>query len=660
VADVTAIALGLGNQFHAEALLAAPKIIQALIAAIGDYYTWKLAEYTYGTNSLSTAAALILTVASPWQWFCSTRTFSNSLETSLTIVALYNWPWHWSVAADTKSHFQVDGSGLRIRDEGSPSTGAVDEITRLRRALLFAAVATILRPTNVLIWVALVLLTFLRSAKTQWLVKVPGTEQSALVEATSWSLVPNKQECLNFVRESIVCASTVVGLTMLIDRIYYGCWTFPPLNFLYVNVFQSIAMFYGNNDWHYYLSQGYPLLLTTALPFALLGMYQALAKHPNFSRLAPTSQVILTDLALVSIFVPSVLSLISHKEVRFIYPLLPGLHILAAQPVNAFFGPVFEQAVLASTRKAKYLKASLLAGLLALNLSTAIYTSQIHNSGIINLVHYLRHEFEEHYVAPANIDGANMTVGFLMPCHSTPWRSHFQYPPTSLHNGIDAWALTCHPPLGLNATAKFAYVDEADQFYLEPNAWLKRHMSRHPPTINGRSAQKHEPGVFGQRHRRVFEVETKDEEHLWRERQGRRPWPEYLVFFQQLEPEMTRILRGSGYVECWRGFNSHWHDDWRREGDVITWCLWPERSKTLATTEAQQATTALEAQRAKDRTGAMSKPAPNGLADRVVEKPFWKQRPLLQEPAPHWWDNLPGFGRKKQGRKSWWNGGRWD
>ncbi len=40
---------------------------------------------------------------------------------------------------------------------------------------------------------------------------------------------------------------------------------------------------------------------------------------------------------------------------------------------------------------------------------------------------------------------------------------------------------------------------------------------------------------------------------------------------------MEVALRGSGYAECWRGFNSHWHNDWRRKGDVAVWCLFPER-----------------------------------------------------------------------------------
>jgi phosphatidylinositol glycan class B len=41
-----------------------------------------------------------MTVVSPWQWYCSTRTFSNSLETTLTIAALSYWPWE--MLADAK------------------------------------------------------------------------------------------------------------------------------------------------------------------------------------------------------------------------------------------------------------------------------------------------------------------------------------------------------------------------------------------------------------------------------------------------------------------------------------------------------------------------------------------------------------------------------
>ena len=32
-------------------------------------------------------------------------------------------------------------------------------------------------------------------------------------------------------------------------------------------------------------------------------------------------------------------------------------------------------------------------------------------------------------------------------------------------------------------------------------------------------------------------------------------------------------IDGTRYEECWRGFNTHWHDDGRRRGDVVVRCL---------------------------------------------------------------------------------------
>lgn len=59
----------------------------------------------------------------------------------------------------------------------------------------------------------------------------------------------------------------------------------------------------------------------------------------------------------------------------------------------------------------------------------------------------------------------------------------------------------------------------------------------------------------------------------WDGKGGRRVWAEYLVFFEQMEETMGVLLRGNGYVECWRGWNSWGHDDWRRRGDMVVWCL---------------------------------------------------------------------------------------
>lgn len=64
-----------------------------------------------------------MTIFSPWQWFCSTRTFSNCLETTMTITALYFWPWKLSTST-------VLGKG----SDQSQQTGEEDEAASAKTA----------------------------------------------------------------------------------------------------------------------------------------------------------------------------------------------------------------------------------------------------------------------------------------------------------------------------------------------------------------------------------------------------------------------------------------------------------------------------------------------------------------------------------------------
>jgi len=78
------------------------------------------------------------------------------------------------------------------------------------------------------------------------------------------------------------------------------------------------------------------------------------------------------------------------------------------------------------------------------------------------------------------------------------------------------------------------YRDEADRFYDDPVGFLKR------------------------------EVNTKE-----------RPWPRYVVGFEGVEDVLREYyeseMKGFKVRERWRAANSHWHDDWRRKGDVVVW-----------------------------------------------------------------------------------------
>jgi phosphatidylinositol glycan class B len=56
--DLVARTLGLSPALRADLLIAAPGVTQAVIAAVGDYYTWKLARYIYGDRSYESWATV--------------------------------------------------------------------------------------------------------------------------------------------------------------------------------------------------------------------------------------------------------------------------------------------------------------------------------------------------------------------------------------------------------------------------------------------------------------------------------------------------------------------------------------------------------------------------------------------------------------------------
>jgi phosphatidylinositol glycan class B len=294
---------------------------------------------------------------------------------------------------------------------------------------------------------------------------------------------------------------------------YYGIWTIPPIQFLYFNLAQSIAVFYGVNDWHYYISQGLPLLLTTFLPLALLELYKALN---NDGKCRSTS--IRFQLACTTGVVITILSLVSHKEVRFIYPLLPILHVLSSGSLSKPWWT-----------KRSTVTRELFIIPLVLHILLIFYVTRIHQSGVIGAMDYLRTEYESKYMG-----SRNMTVGFLMPCHSTPWQSHLIYPE------IKAWALTCEPPLNMEPSQKSAYLDEADRFYHNPDTFIE-----------------FEKGLTS----------------------GNAP--EYLVFFEQLTPTIKKLnsalvmKKSQPYAWSRSIFNSHFHDDSRRTGNVVIYSKEP-------------------------------------------------------------------------------------
>ncbi|CAK7273605.1 glycosylphosphatidylinositol anchor biosynthesis [Sporothrix epigloea] len=547
---------------RAHLLVVAPGLVQASFTGLTDYYTWRLACTLYGQGHAAAWAALWLAVASPWQLYCGARTFSNGLETTLTIAALAYWPWQLLGSTDTKSPSSSWSALCTTADT-----------RRLRLSLLLAATAVVLRPTNALIWLALLTITVTR-------LTLDGPAMPFLGARVLGRLIA----------EALGCGGLVLGVSVVSDRLFYGAWTLPAYTFLDMNLTQDVAVFYGSNPWHYYLSQGLPLLTTAALPFALYGLYASLTSPVSTKQevggvqpdAAAADPVRCTNarraLAFTAVATMSALSLIAHKEVRFLYPLMPILLVLAAPHVAAFFSRVVTTKTSAPRQGAESLQTTalrhrkLLACGVAVHALLAGYLSLFHQAAPLQVMAFLRSEYERiHHdwlEMPANAlpsydvypdsfwkttttttssdgDGDELFALFLTPCHSTPWRSHFVYP------GLRARALTCEPPLASapHSPERAAYRDEADRFYDNPAHFLSTELW---PVVSGQGARGGE-------------------------------MPRYIVGWEGIEEVLNVYFTddgsraGSGRVvatplrRVWVGYNGLFSDDWRRSGSLIVW-----------------------------------------------------------------------------------------
>jgi phosphatidylinositol glycan class B len=99
------------------------------------------------------------------------------------------------------------------------------------------------------------------------------------------------------------------------------------------------------------------------------------------------------------------------------------------------------------------------------------------------------------------------------------------------------------------------YVDEDARFYSDPCSFI---LKSFPPEVN----QSFPPSKGSDDRRGLSKYE----------------WPSHLALFEVLLAErcqdrgtVEQVLQEKGYIERWRLWNSFWHEDPRRAGDVIVY-----------------------------------------------------------------------------------------
>ncbi|KAI8050246.1 Alg9-like mannosyltransferase family-domain-containing protein [Syncephalis plumigaleata] len=455
------VAVQLGME-QSELVQWMPTILQAIIAAIGDWYTIRIARQWFGKDTARWT--MWFTLISWCHWLHAPRTLANSMEMSLSTMALYYWPWPYKFVS---------------------SKDVTRQMQQLRISLMIAAFACLLRPTGAVFWIFLgVDLLVKSSIHVNFLVLV----------------------------NTLVIIFIAFGVMALADHYYYGEWVFVPYNFIKANVIRGVSVFYGQHPWHWYATQGVPVVLTTFLPLTIYGIRKASAATHRTA-------------AYASLWLLSIYSLLAHKEFRFIYPIVPIGIVYAAYGARYWW----HSSRLQSSRQWRML---FIIGILLPNVILSVLFVSYHQRGVLDVMDWLRHQ-------PAD---KLSSIGYLMPCHSTPYWSR-------LHRRVPMWFITCEPPA--SASVMDTYKSEEDVFYADPVAFLDTRLM----SID-QSSMPEEPVS-------TTELDTMGDQR-W--------WPSHLLLFNVLLPVVNKTLEAHGYHECNRFFNSFFHDDERRTGDVLVYC----------------------------------------------------------------------------------------
>jgi phosphatidylinositol glycan class B len=269
-------------------------------------------------------------------------------------------------------------------------------------------------------------------------------------------LLSSRQQSLQGEFAYLILPCATFGLTglfisMLVDKWFFGFWTLPFLGNFHFNVILNNAGLYGTHAWHWYFSAGFPAvagLLTLFVCADLCGRGSASYGKRNIWIIVISYLVIL--------------SFNSHKEFRFIHPILPLVCLLV--------GPTVRTVFLGSKGQGSRSRFIFFATLFILpNLIAVLYLGLFHQIGPILVNRKIRAVAQSARTRLMDIGDPQTEYSIFYwtgGCHSTPLHSHLHSPPLHFHT----WHLDCSPECRAKSQASAC---ESMRFDTDPSAFVE-------------------------------------------------------------------------------------------------------------------------------------------------------------------------------------------
>jgi phosphatidylinositol glycan class B len=393
--------LGVDTSF---AVSKGPMLVNAVVvAAVTDYSVWHLGStITRGAGRW----ALFCSLTSWFNAYALVRTYSNSIETVLLIVGMV-------CLKQNKENLAFVLGGLSVAN----------------------------RFTCLAAWIPLGVLCAVHHHKS----------------SSSW-----KSRLAYLFYPCATYGLFGFGLSLVVDRYFYGFWTIPVLGNFHFNVLEGMGSLYGTHPWYWYLLAGLPVISGLLLPVIVWGF----VKHYN----QPMWLIIATYLLLHSIS--------AHKEFRFILPILPLLCIMGGRTLE-------EELSGGKKKRRRLLRILVIAVVVVANLIAFAYLGIIHQRAPLEVNKAIVQRISQEYGGDSTSESSRISIHYLMGCHSTPLYSHLHHTQAGVMV-IDTWHLDCSPDCRrrCHGIDECAVPCESDEFHNDPVAFVKdAYTICTPPTV---------------------------------------------------------------------------------------------------------------------------------------------------------------------------------
>jgi alpha-1,6-mannosyltransferase len=126
------------------------------------------------------------------------------------------------------------------------------------------------------------------------------------------------------IMDAIVAGVIALAVTIGVDSVFWGVWCWPEFDVLNFNTVENRSSEWGVQPWPWYFIYVIPRIFMTLIPFLLSGVKQIITPKTK-------------HVAVISVGYIFLYSMLPHKEVRFILPVVPGLTLLAANGAHTWY-----------------------------------------------------------------------------------------------------------------------------------------------------------------------------------------------------------------------------------------------------------------------------------------------------------------------------------